>query len=97
MYETLTLPANLKNLAFDYQFSNPGNDTGNYLEIWVRDTAGDPIYQIAKITGDSPNWQTSIQSALSQFAGNTVQIYFNVHQDGSSNPAFALITNVTTN
>ena len=97
MYETLTLPTNLKNLAFDYQLSNPGNDTGNYLEVWVRDTAGDPIYQIAKITEDSTGWQTSIQSALSQFAGNTVQIYFNVHQDGSSNPAYALITNVTTN
>ena len=97
MFETLTLPTNLKNLAFDYQFNNPGNDPGNYLEVWIRDTAGDPIQQIAKITGNSTNWQTSIQTALSQFAGNTVQIYFNVHQDGSSNPAFALITNVTTN
>jgi len=97
MYETLTIPTHLKNLAFDYQFSNANNDAGNYLEVWVRDTAGDPIYQIAKITGNSPNWQTSLQTALSQFAGNTVQIYFNVHQDGSNNPAFALITNVTTN
>jgi hypothetical protein len=97
IYETLTIPTNLKSLAFDYQFSNSNNDAGNYLEIWVRDTAGDPIYQIAKITGNSTNWQTAIEPSLSQFAGNTVQIYFNVHQDGSNNPAFALITNVTTN
>lgn len=97
MHETLTLPTNLKNLAFDYQLSNSSNGTGNYLEVWVRDTAGDPIFQVAKITGDSPNWQTSIQTSLSQFAGNTVQIYFNLHQDGSSNPAYALITNVTAN
>lgn len=97
MYETLTIPTNLKNVAFDYQFSNPNNDVNNYLEIWVRDTAGDPIYQIAKITGSSTTWQTAIQPTLSQFDGNTVQIYFNVHQDGSNNAALALITNVTTN
>src|SRR5579863_2478519 len=97
IYETLTIPTNLKSLAFDYQFSNSNNDVNNYLEIWVRDTAGDPIYQIAKITANSANWQTAIQTSLSHFAGNTVQIYFNVHQVGSDNPAFALITNVTTN
>lgn len=90
LMETLTFPPKVKNLNLTYWLNNPNSDSQNYFEVWVRDTAGSKIYQYYSSAADTGGWKT-ISLPLVKYWGNTLQIYINVHQDGSSNPAYAYL------
>ena len=97
LLETISVPAKAKSLTLTYWFSNPNADSTNYFEIWMQDTAGDRVYRLFSAYVDSGGWKTLTLSYFDKYQGNTVQILFNLHQDGSSNPAYAYLDNVQIN
>ena len=92
--ETLTIPTSAHSLSFAYQLVNPSADANNSLEVWARDTAGEGLFKLFSTSANSAGWQTqtiSFQKFEQYYGGNTIQIYFKLHQDGSANAAHAYL------
>lgn len=92
--ETLTIPTAANSLSFAYQLVNPNADAHNDLEVWVRDSSGEGLFKLFSSSTNSAGWQTSALTYIQKYRGNTVQIYFTLHQDGSANPAYVYLDEI---
>jgi hypothetical protein len=59
--------------------------TFDWQEAQVRTTAGATLASIFKSNSNSQTW-TKVTFDMTQFAGQNVMLWFNVHQDGATNP-----------
>jgi hypothetical protein len=57
----------------------------DWQEAQIRNTAGQTLASVFKSNSNSQTW-TQASFNLTPYAGQTVVLYFNVHQDGSSPP-----------
>src|SRR6185369_1429765 len=57
----------------------------DWQEAQVRNTAGQTLASIFKSNSNSQTW-TQVTFDMTPFAGQNVTLWFNVHQDSSSNP-----------
>ena len=57
----------------------------DWVEAQVRSTSGTTLASILKLNSNSRTW-TQVSYDLSAYAGQTVVLWFNVHQDSSSPP-----------
>lgn len=95
VFETLTVPSTASNLTLSYLLSNPSAATGNFLEIWVRDTATDRLNKLFSSSSDTGGTFKAQSYSISAYRGNTIQIFVNMHQGGSSNAAYADIDSLS--
>ena len=57
----------------------------DWQEAQVRSTSGQTLASVFKSNSNSQTW-TKVTFDMSQFAGQNVVLWFNVHQDGSADP-----------
>jgi hypothetical protein len=82
IYQTVTVPANLQSPTLTFWFWPWTHDsiTYDWQEAQIRDSNGNKLSQVFKIASNAQNW-TYITYDLTAYKGQTVQLYFNVHED----------------
>lgn len=83
-YQTITLPAGQSAiLHFWYWASSDENVSGyDWQEVLIRDTSGNLLATPWHVWEDGRTWRSSPNIDLSAYAGRTIRLYFNVHNDG---------------
>jgi hypothetical protein len=90
--QTITVPsAGTSSLSFWYwpattdQICSGSSCIYDWQEAQIRNTAGQTLASVFKSNSNSQTW-TQVSFNLAPYAGQTVVLWFNVHQDGSSPP-----------
>ncbi len=85
IYQTVTVPATLQSPTLTFWFWPWSADSISFdwQEAQIRDTNGNRLAQIFKVDSNSQSW-SYITFDLTPYKGQTIQLYFNVHEDGDS-------------
>ena len=85
MYQTVTVPTGLQNPTLTFWFWPSSEDSIGYdwQEAQIRDSGGNMLAQVLKVASNTQTWTYSTFD-LTPYKGQTVQLYFNVHEDGDS-------------
>ena len=85
IYQTVTVPASLQSPTLSFWFWPASLDSIGYdwQEAQIRDTSGNMLAQVLKVASNTQAWTYS-SFDLTPYKGQTVQLYFNVHEDGDS-------------
>ncbi len=85
IYQTITVPTNLSSPTLTFWFWPWTLDSISFdwQEAQIRDTSGNELAQVFKVDSNSQNWNY-VTFDLTPYKGQTVQLYFNVHEDGDS-------------
>ena len=85
IYQTVTIPASLQSPTLSFWFWPASLDSIGYdwQEVQIRDTGGNMLAQVMKVASNTQAWTYS-SFDLTPYKGQTVQLYFNVHEDGDS-------------
>ncbi len=85
MYQTVTVPTGLQNPTLSFWFWPSSQDSIGYdwQEAQIRDSSGNKLAQVVKVASNTQSWTYSTFD-LTPYKGQTVQLYFNVHEDGDS-------------
>jgi hypothetical protein len=83
IYQTVTIPSNLQHPTLTFWFWPwSGDSVGfDWQEAQLRTTGGNTLAQVFKIASNAQTW-TYNSFDLTPYKGQTVQLYFNVHEDG---------------
>jgi len=96
VYQTVTIPASVSRATLSFWYL-PATRSSAFLE-WqqaqVRNTSGATLAQIFKSTSTSSTW-TSRTFDLTPYRGQTVQLWFDVHQAGFSGPTSMYLDDVS--
>ncbi len=81
----MTVPANLQVPTLTFWFWPSSQDSIGYdwEEAQIRDTGGHMLAQVMKVASNSQSWTYS-SFDLTPYKGQTIQLYFNVHEDGDT-------------
>ena len=94
LVQTVAIPASgTSTLSFWYWPSTTDTITYDWQEAQVRNTAGTTLASIFKICSNAQAW-TQVTYDLSVYKGQTVQLYFNAHGDGASDPTYMYLDDV---
>jgi hypothetical protein len=96
LYQVITIPANAvsANLTFWYMpVSQDENVASDWQEAWIRNEQGNAEKQIFKVCNNTWQW-TSVFYDLTLYKGRTIQLWFNVHQDGWYDPTAMYLDDV---
>jgi len=96
MYQTVTVPGSMQTPTLSFWYWPWTNDTLQYdwQEAQIRDTSGNIRAQVFKTASNAQSW-TQITFDLTPYKGQTVQIYFNSHEDGYGNPTYMYVDDVS--
>ncbi len=85
IYQTITVPADLQTPTLTFWFWPSSQDSieFDWQEVQIRDTGGNQLAQVFKTDSNIQSWNY-VTFDLTPYKGQTVQLYFNVHQDGDS-------------
>jgi hypothetical protein len=90
--QTIVVPDGHPTLTFWYRPNT--TDVGfDWQEAQIRSTSGAVLAQIFRVDSNSQTW-TQVTFDLTPFAGQTVVLYFNVHQDGFGDPTGMFLDDV---
>ena len=95
IYQTVTVPSNMQspNLTFWYWPATQDTIEHDWQEAQIRDTSGNELAEIFKTASNSQVW-TEVSVDLTPYQGETVEIYFNVHEDGYGTPTYMYVDDV---
>ncbi len=81
--QTITVPTSMQapTLSFWYWPWSADTIEHNWQEAQLQDSNGNMLAQIFKVASNTQVW-TQVTFDLTPYEGQTVQIYFNVHEDG---------------
>lgn len=84
LYQTITIPLSIENPVLSFWYWPWTQDTIDYdwQEAQIRDTNGQLLAQVFKVDSNAQTW-THVSFDLTPYKGQTVQLYFNVHEDGA--------------
>ena len=84
VYQTITIPAG-STASLSYWYYPSTTDTISYVwqEALVRNTSGTTLATVMKVASNAKAW-TNVTYNLTPYAGQTIQVYFDVHGDGYS-------------
>jgi hypothetical protein len=92
--QTVAIPSGSSRLTFWYQPHCPDTLTYDQIQMQVRSTAGSTLATALNVCSNSGAW-TQISFDTSAYAGQSVVLWFNVHDDGwASDPTYALVDDV---
>ncbi len=96
VYQTITVPTLMQDPKLSFWYWPWSSDTieHNWQEAQLRDVNGNMLAQVFKAASNTQVW-TQVTFDLSTYAGQTVQLYFNVHEDGYGNPTYMYLDNVS--
>jgi hypothetical protein len=85
IFQTVTVPSNLDSPTLTFWFWPWTLDSISYdwQEAQIRDANGNQLAQVFKVDSNSQGWNY-VTYDLTPYKGQTVQLYFNVHEDGDS-------------
>jgi hypothetical protein len=93
--QTLALPAGNPQLTFWYQPHCPDSLTYDQQQMQVRSTAGATLATVLNVCSNSGAW-TQVSFDLTPYAGQTVVLWFNDHDDGyPTDPTYFLLDDVS--
>jgi hypothetical protein len=92
--QTITVPDGHPTLSFWYFPNTTDSVTYDWQEAQIRSTSGAVLAQIFRVASNSQTW-TQVTFDLTPFAGQTVVLYFNVHQDGAGDPTGMYLDDVS--
>ena len=93
--QTLTVPTTGGTLTFWYQPHCTDTLTYDQETMQIRNTSGGILATVLNVCSNSGVW-TQVTYGMSSFAGQTVVLYFNNHDDGyPSDPTYTLIDDVS--
>ena len=95
IYQTVTVPSNLQSPTLSFWYWPWTDDTIEYdwQEAQIRDGSGNKLAQVFKTDSNAQTW-VPITFDLTAYKGQTVQLYFNVHEDGYGNPTYMYVDDV---
>ena len=92
--QTVAVPAGTSALTFWYQPHCPDTLTYDQIQMQIRNTAGATLATVLNVCSNSGAW-TQVSSNTSAYAGQTVVLWFNDHDDGyPSDPTYFLLDDV---
>ncbi|MSP13624.1 MAG: hypothetical protein EXR62_11800 [Chloroflexi bacterium] len=83
-YQTIVLPAGQSAVLHFWYWASSDEDASGFdwQEVQVRDTSGILLAAPWHVWEDGRTWRSSPNIDLSAYAGRTIRLYFNVHNDG---------------
>ena len=96
MYQTIAVPsaATKVTLTFWYWPSTTDTITYDWQEAQVRSSSGALLAEIMKVCSNTQTW-TQVTYDLTSYKGQTIQIYFNTHQDGYGDLTYMYLDDVS--
>jgi len=93
--QTVAVPNGTPTLSFWYQPHCPDTIVYDQQQMQVRSTSGATLATVLNVCSNSGAW-THVTSSLSAYAGQTVVLWFNDHDDGyPTDPTYFLLDDVT--
>jgi hypothetical protein len=85
IYQIITVPADLQTPTLTFWFWPSSEDSIDFdwQEAQIRNTGGSLLAQVFKTDSNNRCWNY-VTFDLTPYKGQTVQLYFNVHEDGDS-------------
>jgi hypothetical protein len=96
LYQTVAIPTNADSptLSFWYWPWTADVVTYDWQEAQIRDTHGNMLAQIFKLASNTQTW-TKVTYDLTPYKGQTIQIYFNAHEDGAGDLTYMYLDDVS--
>ena len=89
------IPSGTSRLTFWYQPHCPDTLTYDQIQMQIRNAAGATLATVLNVCSNSGAW-TSVSYDTSSFAGQTVVLWFNDHDDGwPADPTYFLLDDVS--
>ena len=94
--QTVSIPASVSTATLTFWYYGGTTDTVRYdwQECQIQSTSGSRLAQVMKIASNTRTW-TKVTYNLSSYRGRTIQLYFNVHQDGYGDPTYMFVDDVS--
>jgi hypothetical protein len=93
--QTVTVPAGSSTLSFWYQPHCTDTITYDQIQMQVRNTSGSTLATVLNVCPGGTSW-TQVTFDTSSFAGQTVVLWFNDHDDGyAGDPTYFLLDDVS--
>jgi hypothetical protein len=93
--QSVVVPSGSATLTFWYQPHCPDTLTYDQIQMQVRSTSGATLATVLNVCSNSGAW-TQKTFDLSAYAGQTVVLWFNDHDDGyPTDPTYFLLDDVT--
>ncbi|MGC2112799.1 MAG: choice-of-anchor D domain-containing protein [Candidatus Korobacteraceae bacterium] len=95
LYQTITVPSSAVSPALTFWYWPWTSDTIQYdwQEAQIRNSSGTMLAQIFKAASNAQTW-TQVTYDLTPYRGQTIQIYFNVHEDGFDDQTYMYLDDV---
>ncbi len=95
--QTVTVPAGTSTLTFWYRPHCPDTLAWDQIQMQIRSTSGATLATVLNVCSNSGAW-TSVTFDTSSFAGQTVVLWFNDHDDGyPTDPTYLLVDDIALN
>ena len=93
--QLVTIPADVQSptLSFWYWPGTADSLMHDWQEAQIRDSNGNQLAQIFKSASDAETWRF-VTFDLTPYKGRTVQLYFNVHEDGYGDTTYMYLDDV---
>jgi serine protease len=93
--QLVTIPSGTSQLSFWYQPHCPDTITYDQIQLQIRNTAGATLATVLNVCSNSGAW-TQATLNMSSYAGQTVVLWFNDHDDGyAGDPTYFLLDDVS--
>lgn len=94
--QTITIPKTTKNvnLVLWYWAASNESSSADYQQIQIRSTTGTVLNQILMTKSNAKAWR-SINKSLNSWRGQTIVLWFNVHQDANAKVTWMYVDDVT--
>ena len=93
--QTTAIPTGSSRLSFWYQPHCPDTLTYDQIQMQIRSTAGETLATVLNVCSNSGAW-TPVSFDTSAYAGQTVVLWFNDHDDGyPTDPTYFLLDDVS--
>src|SRR5947209_15773994 len=93
--QTVTVPAGSPTLTYWYQPHCTDTITYDQIQMQVRSTAGATLATVMNVCSNTGAW-TQVSYSMAAFAGQTVVLWFNDHDDGyAGDPTYFLLDDVS--
>jgi hypothetical protein len=95
IYQTISVPTNVQSptLSFWYWPWTESSVQYEWQEAQIRDVNGNELAQIFKTASNAQQW-TYVSFDLTPYQGQTIQLYFNVYENGGSVPTYMYLDDV---
>ena len=96
MSQTITVPKTTRNvnLVFWYWAASNESSSADYQQMQIRSTTGTVLSQVLKTKSNAKAWK-SLTRSLNSWRGQTIVLWFNVHQDANAKVTWMYVDDVT--